>query len=170
MAQNKTNAFEADILKLIFNGTTIANIAANATTSPATTLSIALFTASPTESGSVANEATYTGYARKTVTRNSTEWPVTASTESTGGITGAVESGGGGTGIGNAGAKVTNANAITFDQCTAGSNVITHMAICKADVEGVADILYAGALQSNLTVSSGVTPQFAAQAITLYEY
>ena len=59
----KSAVFENDILKLIFWGTTIANIADNAAASPITTLYLSLHTADPTDSGNQASsEASYTGY------------------------------------------------------------------------------------------------------------
>lgn len=163
MAQNKTNKFEADILRLIFNGATIANIADNAATSPATEIYVALFTASPNEQASFASEATYTGYARVGVARDNGQWVVTESTDTAGGITGATETTGG--------AVVQNAATITFGACTAGSETITHVGICKS-LSGTtsADLLYAGALNTSLAVSVGVTPQFAANALKVYEY
>lgn len=168
MAQNKTNQFEADILKLIFNATTLANIAQNATSSPITSIFISLHTAATGEeiTAPFASEANYTGYARVGVTRNGTEWVVTQSTAASGGASTSTA-----TETVAHGAKVTNANAVTFAQCTAGTNTVTHIGICKS-ISGTtaADLLYSGPLTTSLTVSTGVTPQFAAGAIVLYEY
>ena len=67
---SKGDTFENDLLKLIFNGTAIANIADNAATSPLTNLFVALHTADPGETGNQStNEVSYTGYARATVAR-----------------------------------------------------------------------------------------------------
>ncbi len=56
---SKSDTFEADILKLIFNATAIANLADNAATSPFTTLGMALHTADPGETGTqTTSEAT----------------------------------------------------------------------------------------------------------------
>ena len=65
------------ILALIFNATTWNNIAENDSTSPATTLEIALHTADPGVGGSQAtNEIAYTNYARVSVNRNAGGWTV----------------------------------------------------------------------------------------------
>jgi hypothetical protein len=48
---SKSNAFENDLLKLIFNATAIANLADNAASSPLTNLYVSLHTADPGEAG-----------------------------------------------------------------------------------------------------------------------
>lgn len=50
-AAGKGDTFENDVLKLIFNGTAIANLADNAASSPLTNLEVSLHTADPTDSG-----------------------------------------------------------------------------------------------------------------------
>ena len=69
----KSTAFANELLKLIFNGTSIANIADNAASSPITNWELSLHTALPT-SGQNHNEVTYTGYARVPVARTSAEY------------------------------------------------------------------------------------------------
>ena len=65
---SKSNAYETDLLGLLFNGTAIANIADNAASAPLTDLFVALHTADPGEAGNQGtNEANYTGYNRVTV-------------------------------------------------------------------------------------------------------
>jgi hypothetical protein len=59
----KSSNFANELLKLIFNGTPIANLADNAASSPITNWELSLHTALPT-SGQNHNEVTYTGYAR----------------------------------------------------------------------------------------------------------
>ena len=72
-----TNAFETDLLELIFNGTTIANIADNAASSPATNLYVSLHTADPGEGGDQSSsETSYGSYARVAVARTSGGWTV----------------------------------------------------------------------------------------------
>ena len=51
----KGSTFDNDLLKLIFNGTTIANIADNAVSSPLTNLYVSLHTATPAAGGSQTN-------------------------------------------------------------------------------------------------------------------
>lgn len=129
---SKSNAFETALLQLIFNATAIANIADNAVSSPATTLTIALHTADPGEAGNMStNEAAYTGYARQTVARNS----------------------GGFTVSGN---SVSFASNVTFPECGGGTQTITHFSVGT----GVSNnILYKGTVTPNISVSSGVTPR-----------
>lgn len=113
------NTFENDLAKLIFQATAIANIADNAATSPLTQLFVALHTADPGEGGSqTTNEATYTGYARVAVNRNSGGWTVTNN-------------------------QISNTGAVTFGQCTAGANSITHFSIGTV-TSGAGKILYSG--------------------------
>lgn len=108
----------------------------------ATILYIALHTADPGESGSqTTNEATYTSYARVAVNRNSGGW--TAS-----------------------GNPVVNAALIQFPACTGSSNTITHVSIGTAS-SGAGQILFSGALNASLSVSTGIQPQFSASALTI---
>lgn len=147
MAGSKVDAFETAILELIFENANLAGIGDGTGLQGSGTpgsFFIALFTADPTDAGLVANEATYTGYARKGITRAGGSWTT---------ATGATE----------------NTAAITFDPCTGGSNTITHFGICKADVESVADLIYHGDLGSSLAVSNGITPEFAAGALDVSE-
>lgn len=141
---SKADVFENDFLKLIFQATAIANIADNAGTAPLTNLYVSLHTADPGETGNqTTNEATYTGYARVAVARTSGGWTVSAN-------------------------AVENAAAITFPECTAGSNTITHFAV-GTDVSGTGKILYKGALTASLAVSAGITPEFAAGDLDITE-
>lgn len=141
---SKGNTFENDFLKLIFNATAIANIADDAATSPLTNLYVSLHTADVGETGDqTTSEATYTGYARVAVARTSGGWTVTAN-------------------------AVENAAAITFGQCTAGSNTITHFAVGTA-ASSTGKVLYKGALTSSLAVSTNVIPEFAIGALDISE-
>ena len=68
----KGNTFENALMKLIFQGTAIANIADNASSSPLTSLYLSLHTSDPGEAGTQAtNECAYTSYARVAVDRDS---------------------------------------------------------------------------------------------------
>ena len=131
---SKGDVFENDLLKLILNGTAIANIADNAATAPLTNLQISLHTADPGEAGvQTTNEATYTGYARVAVARTSGGWTVT-------------------------GASASPVANIDFPACTAGSNTITHFAVGTA-ASGAGKILYSGTVSPSIAVSAGVTPR-----------
>lgn len=141
---SKGNTFEADLIALIFNATAIADLAENDTTSPLTALYVALHTADPGEAGTQdASEATYTGYARVAVNRNSGGWTVS-------------------------GGAVSNTAAVTFGACTAGSNTITYFSVGVA-VSGATKILYSGALTASLAVSAGITPSFAIGELDITE-
>lgn len=70
--------FAADVLKLIFNGTAIANVADNASSSPLTSLYVAWHTASPGEAGTQeTSEADYGAYARTAVDRDTDGFTIT---------------------------------------------------------------------------------------------
>jgi len=64
-----------NLLGLFYNATAIANIADNAASSPITTVSVALATASYSASSTMSsNETAYTNYARQTVARTTGGW------------------------------------------------------------------------------------------------
>lgn len=131
---SKGNTFENDLLALIFNGTAIADLAENDTTSPATQLYLSLHTADPGEAGNqTTNECAYTGYARAAVSRNS----------------------GGFTVSGN---SVTLTANVDFPAATAGSETATHFAVGTAS-SGTGKILYSGTITPNISISNGVTPR-----------
>jgi len=128
---SKSNVFETDFLELIFNATTIANIADDAASSPATTITVALHTADPGEAGNQStSEATYTSYTRITVARTSGGWTVSSGSVS----------------------PVAN---ISFPSATGGSETITHFSVGS----GVSnDMMYSGTVTPNIVVTSGVQP------------
>ena len=144
---SKGNTFETDLLGLIFNNTDIADIGdASGLQNSATagSLYVALHTADPGEAGTAAtSEATYTNYARVAVARTVGGWTVS-------------------------GATATNAAQITFPQCGASGNTITHVSITTA-ASGTSKILYSGALNSSLSVALNITPLFAASGLTVTE-
>lgn len=132
-----SNAFETDILQLIFNATTLDDIAENDTTSPATVLYVSLHTADPGEAGTQStSEATYTSYARVSVARTAAGWTVS-------------------------GNESSNTAEVAFPQATGGSNTITYFGIGTAST-GTGYRLFSGALDSSIAVSSGITPRFQA--------
>lgn len=126
------NTFENDVLKLILNGTAIANIADNAASSPLTNLWAALHTADPGEGGTQStNEAAYTSYARVAVARTSGGLPVT----------------------GNSGSPAAN---IQFPQATGGSETLTYFSLGVA-ASGASKILWRGPLGAILGSFSAFT-------------
>lgn len=132
---SKGNTFENDLLALIFNATSIANLADNAATAPLTNLAVALHTADPGEAGTQAtNETAYTGYARVSVARTSGGWTVAS------------------------GSVSPNAN-IDFGQCTASPGAaITHASVGPTG-GGATKIFYSGALSASITMAVGVIPR-----------
>lgn len=137
-----TNAFETDLLELIFNTTTITNIADNASSSPATNLYVSLHTADPGETGSQnTSEATYTSYARVAVARTGSGWTVSANTAS-------------------------NVAAVTFPVSTGVSNTITHLGIGLSS-SGAGTLLFYTPLTSSLIVTTGIQPNFPIGDITI---
>jgi len=140
MAGSLKDAFETDLLELIFENTDITGIGDSGGLRGSVTAGnfyIALFVngAGPSDSAQ-GTECSYTGYARKDVPRNASSW-VTAS------------------------GATSNEAAITFAQCTGGSQTAGHFAICKAGTSGVDDAIMWGDLTTPLAISTGITPEFA---------
>lgn len=136
------NAFESDILSLIFKATTITGLARD-DTSPVTSLYVGLHTADPGETGDQStSEATYTSYARVAVVRTGSGWVIS----------------------GTAPTQAANAAQVAFPACTGGSNTITYVSV-GTNVSN--KLLYSGALTSSLSVSTGITPSFAIGALII---
>lgn len=137
---SKSNAFETELLDLIFVNLAIATIGDASGLQPSAApgnLYVSLHTADPGEAGTQAtSEATYTSYSRVAVVRSASGWTV-------------------------AGNTVDNAAAVTFVQCTGGTNTITHFGIGAEAGTGATLLLYSGILNSSLVVSNGVQPEFA---------
>lgn len=132
---SKSNDFESDLLKLIFNGTAIANLADNAGSSPLTNLYMALHTSDPGEAGlQNTSEVAYTGYARVPVARNASGWVIT-------------------------GNSVSPAAPIEFGEMTAGTpGTVTFVTVGVASTGG-GKVLYRGALTPSVGYNIGVVPR-----------
>ena len=132
----KTAYLENAWLKLVFNATAIANIADNASASPATAYYLSLHTADPTDTPATeqtTNETSYTGYARYELERNGTDWVVTGSSVSPG------------------------AN-VDFPECTAGTATVTHAGIGTA-ASGNGKLLFVGVISPSIVIAAGVVPR-----------
>lgn len=129
--------YDSDVLKILFTATAIANVADNAASSPLTNLFVALHTADPSAGNQNTSEVAYTGYNRVAVARNSSGWTVTGNSS-------------------------VNAANINFPPCTGGSNTAAFFSIGKNNTGTAGEVYYAGALNSNLAISSGITPSFGA--------
>lgn len=140
------DTFENDLMLLVFNNTNAANIG-DATglrgSSTAGSLYVALHTGTPTDTmDQTTNEATYTGYARVAVARTSGGFTITAN-------------------------AVVNAATITFGACTAGSSTVTYFSVGTSS-SGTGKVLWYGTVNSagSLAVTAGITPSFAAGALS----
>lgn len=147
---SKSDTWESDLLKLLFNNTTAALIG-DATGIVGSTgvgsLYVSLHTADPGETGTQAtSEATYTGYGRIAVARTAGGWTIS----------------------GTAPTQAANTATILFAACTAGANTITYFGVGTASA-GAGKLLYSGALTASLAVSNGITPQFAAGGLVVTE-
>lgn len=101
---------------------------------------MALFSGDPGETGSIATEASYTGYARVALTK-ATAWTGTAS-------------------------PFTNANLIQFPACTAGTTAATHFAVVDT-TSGAVGMMISGALSATLNISAGIQPQFQSGSLSI---
>ena len=132
------------IVNLMYRATAWANVADNASSSPFTQTYVSLHTASPgTGNNQTTNETSYTNYARQAVAR-STGWDAAS------------------------GGATANAAAISFPQCGASGATLTDVAI-GTTLASAGTVWHYGSLNSSLAVSSGITPQFAAGALTVTE-
>lgn len=133
---SKSNTLENQVVALIFNGTALPWSNSN--------LFVALHTADPGEAGDqTTSEATYTGYARVSVARDSGGWTVS-------------------------GNQASNTAEITFPECTGGTNTITHVSVGLAGTS-TSQILYKGALTASISVSNLITPRFPAGTLVMQE-
>ena len=128
-----SNATENQTLKMHLQGTDPAYRAG-------ATQYLALFSADPGETGSLAAEATYTGYARVALTK-ATAWT-------------------------DGGSSFSNANLIQFGACTAGTTAATHFAVVDT-ASGAVSQMISGALSATLNVSAGIQPQFQAGSLSI---
>lgn len=126
---------EAAVIALIYNATTWANYAINATASPETNIVMALMTADPTDSGTMSsNESAYTNYARQNVARTSGGWTCSGDT-------------------------ATLAANCDFPSSGASGTTITFMASGKSG-GGASAILISGTVTPNIAIgASGIIPR-----------
>lgn len=132
---SKSNVFENDLMKLIFLGEGIPNIADNASIGPLSHLYLALHTSDPGEGGSqTSNEVNYGGYGRIAVPRGPDGWTVTDNVASP-------------------------AQAVEFGEMVSGTpGTATHISI-GTHLEGSGKILYRGALTPSIAFNIGVVPR-----------
>lgn len=147
---SKSDQFESDLLKLVFQNIGAALIGDAAGLLPsagAGNLYVSLHTADPGETGTQAtNETAFTNYARVPVVRSSGGWTVS----------------------GTAPAQAANAATVSFPQCGSTGATVTHFGV-GTSLSGAGKLLYSAALTTPLAVSNLVTPQFAAGALVVTE-
>lgn len=137
---SKSNAMENALLLLIFNATTFANVAINATSSPITDIAVGLHEADPGEAGDqTTNEADYTSYTRVNVVRTSSGWTVTNN-------------------------SVSPVADITFPAGTGGTGTVTHFHVGKS-FSGAGVLFYSGTVTPNIVTGNGVTPQLTTATV-----
>ena len=134
MAGEKSTTYSGQLLALLFNATTIPNIAINATSSPLTTLYCSLATADPTASGTQStNEVTYTSYARVAVARTTGGWTVS-------------------------GASVSPVSNIIWPTPTGAAGQVATYVVIGTAASGAGTMLYAAALSPTITITVGLPP------------
>lgn len=133
-----------NILALYYNATAIANIADNAASSPLTSITMALATASGTPSDTMATSAaTYTNYAAQTVARTTGGWTAPS------------------------GGQTENVAAIEYPECGVTGNTITSAKTGKGP--GAVDVFHYGDLNASIAVSNQIQPRFPAGSVTITE-
>lgn len=130
-----SNITENAIMGLIFNASPWANYAINATTSPQTQIAVALHQIDPGEAGTQSNsEATYPGYLRTNVNRDSGGWSV----------------------LNESARPIAN---IDFPIATTGTNEIENFFSLGKTGGGSTPILFSGTLTPAIAVTVNVTPR-----------
>lgn len=141
----KSTATCNSIVNLMYRATAWANVADNAASAPLTNTYVAMHTADLTAAtnSQAEDETAYTDYARQAVAR-STGWDAAS------------------------GGATQNAATISFPQCGVTGATLSHVSTGIAS-SGATAVWHYGALNSTLAVSAGITPQFAAGALTITE-
>lgn len=132
MAGSFSDFLELELLDHVFSA---------AAYTPPATLYVALFTATPSDSGG-GTEVSGNGYARVAVTNNATNWPAAS------------------------GGNKANGTAITFPQATpSGWGVVTQFGIFDASTAG--NLIAWGDLSASKTVDALDTVSFAIGSLTI---
>ncbi len=148
---SKSDEFENQLLLHMFNNSAIADVGDGSGLPVAATAGsfwVRLYTDAVVTSDSVlGTECVYTGYVQYgvAVARSGAGWTVATN-------------------------NASNAAAITFGACSAGSENVRYFAIWKSNADETASKrIYWGQLTSDLSVSSGITPEFAIGALDVNE-
>ena len=135
-------------LKHVFNNDDIAGVGDASglqNSAAAGDLYLSLHSADPGIAGvQTTSELSYTGYARKAVARDSSNWTVS-------------------------GLTAKNTLDILFDACTAGSGTATYVGIGTAST-GAGRLLYRCQMSGSRAISAGITPTIDAEQLVVTEY
>ena len=143
MASYKGTATVTDLLNLFFNKT-LASWAGVLASTGDVNITLALHTADPTAGGTqTSSECAYTGYARVNVLRTAAGWTIATTT-------------------------AKNTALIQFNEADSGYGGTETVRYVSLGINS-GQIMYAGQLTAPRTVSAGIQPQFAHDAITVTE-
>lgn len=131
-----SNTLETNLLELIFNKTLPSYLGTLSGTGDAS-FYLALFTADPTESGALTNEAAYGSYARVAVARTSGGWTVS-------------------------GNQASNTALVQFVKSTSTGSDVTHVGVCSGGTPGAGTLLLSLQLTTPTPTTTGIQPQFDA--------
>jgi hypothetical protein len=137
---SKSDTFEYQFERLIFNGVAISTLAATAGT---TQLWMGLHTADPGDAGSTAAEGGYAQYTRVATDRSSGTggWGITSGTS-------------------NANASASPVGTVSFPQNTSTSTgTFTHGSVWMSSNISSSGLIYSGTLSPSINFSQNVTPQ-----------
>jgi len=144
---SKANVWENSLQKLTFQNLaagTIGDAGGLLPSAAAGSLYIGLHSADPGEAGDqTTSELAYTNYTRVGVARGTALWTVSTNTAS-------------------------NGSAITFPTCGASGGTATYFSV-GGSATGAGNLLYSGSLTASLAITNGITPSFAAGALTVTE-
>ena len=133
-----TNTFETNLLELIFQKTLPSYLGTLNTTGDVNWY-LALFTADPTEAGTLTNEADYGSYARVPVVRTAGGWTLS----SPAGV-----------------ATAVNTATVSFIKSTLTGANVTWMGVCSGDTKLAGTLLIALQLGTSTPTTTGIQPQF----------
>ena len=135
------------ILALMYNATAWANVADNASSSPFANVYVSLHTADLTAgtNSQLENEITYTNYLRVAKARTTLGWTAPS------------------------GGSTENEGQIQFAQCGASGGTAAYVATGTDVKPNAGTVWHYGQLNSNLVISSGITPIFADASLTITE-
>ncbi len=141
---SKSNTFEDGLLNLIFLNTALANIGDTSGIQPSSTAGyvyLSLFVSDPTDEDT-GTEASYTGYERVAVARNSSNWDVTDGV-------------------------ATNKQEISFPESTGTTQTVSYLGIHTASTGG--DLIYSSALGTTTSIPTNFIPIFYIGSLSISE-